>query len=70
MKWLNELASADPRQQPFLESAIRLLAYDPQAAEQLAQWPVAERATARSVLATMTLPEERRARLLDVLKAP
>lgn len=70
MKWLNALPSADTRRQPFLESAIRFLAYDTQAAEQLAQLPAAERATARGVIATMTLPEERRARLLDLLKAP
>jgi hypothetical protein len=70
MKWLNDLPAADARRQPFFQSAIRSLAYDAQAAEQLAALSVAERATARDVIATMNLPGDRRARLLDALKTP
>lgn len=68
MKWLNDLLSTDARRQPFFKSAIQSLAYDPQAAEQLAAMPPADRATARSVIEAMSLPEDRRAKLLDVLR--
>jgi len=67
MKWLGDLPAEDARHQPFFESAIRALAYHPQAAEQLAAMTPEDRATARSVIATMSLPADRRARLLDVL---
>lgn len=69
MKWLNELAPDDARRQPFFQTAIRSLAYHPQAAEQLAAMNPTERAAARSVIETMSrLPEDRRTRLMDVLK--
>ena len=69
MKWYNDLPPADPRRQPFFESAIQTLAYHPQAAEQLSAMTGAERAAARGVIESMTsLPEDRRNRLLDVLK--
>lgn len=68
MKWLNNLPSGDPRRQPYFESAIRALAYDSRAAEELAAMTVTEQATARSVIGNMSLPEDRRTRLLDVLK--
>ena len=45
-----------------------MLAWDPQAAEQLAALTVSERAVARSVIETMPLSEDRRASLLAVLK--
>ncbi|MBM3834977.1 MAG: hypothetical protein FJ403_17225 [Verrucomicrobia bacterium] len=67
-KWLNELPSTDARRQTFFESAIRSLAYDPQAAEQLAAMAATDCAAARTVIKTMSLPEDRRSRLLDVLK--
>lgn len=70
MNWLNELPPTDKRRQPFLESAIRSLAYHPQAAEQLAAMTPSERATARNVIERMDLAQDRRARLLDVLKSP
>ncbi|PYI86172.1 MAG: hypothetical protein DME26_09580 [Verrucomicrobia bacterium] len=68
MKWLNGLSTADARREPFFQSAIRGLAYDPQAAEQLAAMTGSDRAAARNVIETMSLPEDRRARLLDMLK--
>jgi hypothetical protein len=69
MKWLNDLPLTDARRQPFFENTVRMLVGDPQAAEQLAAMTVADRAAARSVIETMSLPEDRRARLLDVLKS-
>jgi len=68
MKWLNDLPSTDPRRQPFFQNTIRSLAYEPQAAEQFAAMTPTDRATARSVIETMSLPEDRRARLLDALR--
>ena len=68
MKWLNDLPATDVRHQPFFQSAIRSLAHYPQAAEQLAAMTPADRAAARSVIETMSLPEDRRARLLGVIR--
>ena len=68
MNWLSDLPSTDARRQPFFQSAIRSLAHDPQAAEQLAAMIPADRATARSVIETMSLPEDRRAMLLDAIR--
>ena len=66
-KWLGDLPADDARRKPFFESAIRALAYHPQAAEQLAALPPEDRATARSIIASMNLPADRRTRLLDML---
>jgi hypothetical protein len=60
MKWLSSLPPNDPRRQPFYEGAIRSLAYHPQAADQLAVMTTSERATARTVIETMPLAEDRR----------
>ena len=68
MKWLNDLPSNDARRLPYFQSAIRVLAYDPQAAEQLAAVADTDRAAARSVIETMSLPEDRRAKLLEMFK--
>jgi hypothetical protein len=68
MKWFTELPATDPRRQPFFQSAVRSLAWDSQAAEQLAAMSAPERATARTVIEAMELPEDRRTRLLDMLK--
>lgn len=70
-RWLNALAPGDPRREPFFQSAIRELAYNPQAPEQLAALTPQEQAAARSVIEGMTsLPAERRARLLAGLSSP
>lgn len=64
-QWLNSLPADDPRREPFFQSAIRLLAYNPQASEQLAALTAPEQAAARAVIENMTsLPAERRERLL------
>jgi hypothetical protein len=68
MQWLRELPSTDARRLPFFQSAIRSLANDPQAAEQLAAMNPADRTTARTVIETMSLPEDRRARLLEAVR--
>jgi hypothetical protein len=70
MEWLNNLPAVDPRRQAYFQGLVRSLAYHPQAAEQLAAMTVAERAVARGVFETMRLTEDRRAQLLDLLKAP
>ena len=67
-QWWNDLPETDNRRQPYLESAMRALAYHAQAVDQLAELSPAESAIARDVIAKMELPEPRRTRLLDVLK--
>lgn len=68
MRWLNNLTADDPRREPYFQGAMRYLAYHPQAVEQLLAMSPAERANARSIIETMPLKEDYRARLLDVLK--
>jgi hypothetical protein len=71
IQWLNGLPADDPRREPFFDSAIRVLAYNPQAPEQLAAMNAQERAAARAVIESMTsLPADRRARLLGGLTSP
>jgi hypothetical protein len=70
MKWLNELPSSDPRQKAYFESVVRSLAYHPQAAEQLAAMTTAQQTTARGVIEGMSLPADRRSRLMAALNAP
>jgi hypothetical protein len=70
VEWLHALPASDPRRQAYFESAIRVLAYDPRAAEQLAAMSAAERATARTVIENMTLSGDRRSRLLEALNTP
>jgi hypothetical protein len=67
MQWLNDLPSADARRLPFFQSAVRFLSYDPRAPELFGAMSASDRAAARSVIETMSLPEDRRTRLLDVL---
>src|SRR6266700_4888358 len=52
-QWLNGLPADDARREPFFQSAIRLLAYNPQAPEQLATMTNQERAAARTVIEGM-----------------
>jgi len=68
LKWLNGLPSTDSRREPFLQSAIQVLAHHPQGAEQLAHLAATDRAAARSVIEAMPLPEDHRNRLLGVLQ--
>jgi hypothetical protein len=67
MEWLHELPATDPRRTPFFESAVKSMAWHPQAAEQLIALAGSERALARSVIEGMKLPEAQRTRLLDAL---
>ncbi|MGA2659730.1 MAG: hypothetical protein ABSH34_19660 [Verrucomicrobiota bacterium] len=68
-RWFDARPQTDARREPFFQSAVQTLAWgDPQAAEQFAAMPPADRASARSVVEKMTsLPDERRASLLDAL---
>jgi hypothetical protein len=68
MQWLDALPADDARREPFFQSAIRQLAYDPRAAEQFAAMPEKEQVAARKVIDGMTsIPEDKRAKLLAVL---
>jgi hypothetical protein len=70
-QWLNGLAPDDPRRESFFQTAIRQLAYNPQAPEQLAALSSQERVAARTVIESMTgLEPDRRARLLAGLTSP
>jgi hypothetical protein len=68
MEWLDQLPPDDKRREAFFKSAIQSLAWQPQAAEQIAAMSAAERATARGVIEKMGLPIDRRERLLGALK--
>jgi hypothetical protein len=69
-QWLNNLPADDPRSEPFFQSAIRLLAYNPQAPELLAGMTPQERGAARTVIENMTsLAADQRARLLAGLSS-
>jgi hypothetical protein len=68
-RWLDALAPTDNRRQPYFQSAIQTMAYHPQATEQFAAMPTADRAAARSVIEGMSLPEPRRSDLLNALTA-
>jgi hypothetical protein len=70
MKWLHDLPASDSRRQPYFENAVRDLCHHPQAAEQLAAMDATDRAAARSVVEKMSIPADRRSRLLDALKSP
>jgi hypothetical protein len=59
-----------PAARRFFESAVRSITFNPQAAEQLAALSPTERTAARSVIEGMSLPQDRRTRLLDALKLP
>jgi len=65
MKWLDELPANDPRREPFFRKAIEALAWHPQASEQLATMTDADRAAAVTVIKSLDMPEDRRARLLS-----
>ena len=67
MKWLDTLPATDSRRQPFFENAIRSMTFDTQAVERLAALPATDRAAARTVIAGMSLPDDRRAQLLGAL---
>jgi hypothetical protein len=67
MKWLNDLSSADPRREAYFQGALKSLLYHPQAAEQFALMSPTDRATARTLIQNMQLPEDRRSRLLTLL---
>ena len=69
MKWLNDLPANDPRRDPFFENAVRALEHDPQATEQLAAMTPTQRAAARKVIEGMSLPDDKRTKLLGMLQA-
>ena len=68
MAWLNELPPDDGRREPFFETAIQNLVHDTQAAQQLAAMNAADRAAARRIIERMPLTDDRRTKLLGMLK--
>jgi hypothetical protein len=70
MKWLSDLPGSDIRRKPFFETAIRELAYDSRATQQLALMNKEQRAVARVIIQTMPLDTDRQARLLTALRSP
>jgi hypothetical protein len=71
MKWLEELLPTDARRRPFFQNAIQSLANGPQTQNPVlfASLNPADRAAAREIIGQLTLPEDRRAQMLDALKA-
>src|SRR5207249_11786555 len=67
MKWLDDLPQDDARRATYFRRAIESIAYQPQAAEQLAGLAGEQQTTARAVVESMTLPSDRRAKLLEAL---
>ncbi|MCI0538928.1 MAG: hypothetical protein L0Z50_27285 [Verrucomicrobiales bacterium] len=70
INWLNGLSSADSRRQSFFQDALARLAYDPQTVAHLVQMSDVDRATALSMIQKTPMQEDRRAKLLDLLKEP
>jgi len=67
-EWLNALPSSDPRRTPYFQNAVRSIAWDTQGAAQFTAMTASERDIARDVIKDMKLPEDRRNRLLEILK--
>jgi hypothetical protein len=67
-EWVGKLPANDPRREPLFESAISFIANDPRGMEQIATLNPTERAAAQKIIERIPLPEERRARLLSMLK--
>ncbi len=67
--WFNNLAADDPRREPFFETTIRALAYDPEAPDRIANMSDTDKAAARKAVQNLSLPDDRRTRLLGLLSA-
>jgi hypothetical protein len=67
-QWLNELPPNDSRRQPFFQNVVSTMVHDPRGAEQLAALTPAEQVTARTLIEKMSISEDRRSALLNVLK--
>jgi hypothetical protein len=68
-KWFDALSSSDSRREPYLQSAIERFAWDSKAPEQIATLAASapDRAIAQKVIASLTLSDDRRAKLLQAL---
>jgi hypothetical protein len=66
-EWFNALAADDPRRQPFFKSAVETMAWGSQAAAQLAAMSDSERVAAKNIIQGLTLPDDKRERLLEAL---
>ena len=69
LAWYNELPANDPRRQPFFDSLIQTLAWDPAAINQFAQVAAMDRNAARKAIEGMSLPDDRRSALLSAISS-
>jgi hypothetical protein len=67
MAWFNDLPANDPRRQPFFDSLIQRLAWDPGAINQLSQVAAIDPSSARKAIEGMSLPDDRRSALLSAI---
>lgn len=68
LQWLKDLPGSDQRREPFFRRLIQTLAYDVRATVQLPPMSPVERATAREMIQSMSIPADRRTRLLGMLQ--
>src|SRR5688500_8390502 len=66
--WMNKRPQNDPRRLPFFQNAVATMVNDPRGAKQLTTMSSAEQAAARALIEKMSISEERRSTLLEVLK--
>jgi hypothetical protein len=66
-QWLSQLPPSDSRREPFFQNAVSVLAYDPRGSHQFAGFTSSEQLAARAIIEKMSLPEERRRELLNLL---
>lgn len=67
MQWFNQMPPSDSRREPFLNSLLQQLAWDPQADARFGQIASLAPSAARSAIQGMALPEARRAALLALV---
>jgi hypothetical protein len=67
MAWFNELPANDARRQPFFDSLIQRLAWEPGAINQFTQVAATDPSSARKAIEGMSLPDDRRSVLLGAI---
>jgi len=68
LQWIRGLPANDSRRQSYFENAVRMIAWNPQAADRLSAFSGTDRAAARTVIAGMSLADDQRSKLLSALK--
>ena len=67
MQWFNQLPASDARREPFLNTLLQQLAWDPQSDTRFGQIASLSPSVARAAIQTIGLPEDRRAALLALV---